>query len=312
MRTASGAPGGAAAYVIGRVRPEAVTPGNRDWPWAHRVARSQGPPSWGLANPWRLPALHSPHGDKEKGTTACPGPVKNTGDAACPKYHRTLCLRARWLHMTQVNLTYFSDILCMWAYVSQARIDAVKEKFAGDVRIEHRFCSVFGDTEHKIGDDWKDKGGYEGFNKKLREIAQRFPHVELNPDVWLVARPPSSASAHVFLKALQQSAKPEVFERVTWELRQAFFRDARDVQLDVARAHGADVAAIEQGIDSGVGFAGVAADQRDADKMKIEGSPSFVLSEGRQKLYGNVGFRIIEANIEELLRGPHADEASWC
>jgi predicted DsbA family dithiol-disulfide isomerase len=56
----------------------------------------------------------------------------------------------------------------------------------------------------------------------------------------------------------------------------------------------------------------VAADQRDADKMKIEGSPSFVLSEGRQKLYGNVGFRIIEANIEELLRGPHADEASWC
>jgi hypothetical protein len=46
--------------------------------------------------------------------------------------------------------------------------------------------------------------------------------------------------------------------------------------------------------------------------MGIEGSPSFVLNEGRQKLYGNIGFRLIEAKIQELLRSPRADEASWC
>jgi len=46
--------------------------------------------------------------------------------------------------------------------------------------------------------------------------------------------------------------------------------------------------------------------------MRIEGSPSFVLNEGRQKLYGNVGFRIIEANIQELLRAPGTDQVSWC
>ena len=46
--------------------------------------------------------------------------------------------------------------------------------------------------------------------------------------------------------------------------------------------------------------------------MRIEGSPSLVLNQGRQKLYGNVGFRIIEANILELLRQPRADDASWC
>ena len=49
-----------------------------------------------------------------------------------------------------------------------------------------------------------------------------------------------------------------------------------------------------------------------ADKMRIEGSPSFVLNDGRQKLYGNIGFRLIEANIQELLRAPHTEEASWC
>ena len=51
---------------------------------------------------------------------------------------------------------------------------------------------------------------------------------------------------------------------------------------------------------------------QDADKMRIEGSPSFVLNEGRQKLYGDVGFRIIEANIQELLWAPSGDQASWC
>ena len=42
--------------------------------------------------------------------------------------------------MRSVDVTYFSDILCIWAYISQARINAVKEKFVEDVRIEHRFC----------------------------------------------------------------------------------------------------------------------------------------------------------------------------
>jgi hypothetical protein len=65
-------------------------------------------------------------------------------------------------------------------------------------------------------------------------------------------------------------------------------------------------------IDNGVAFARLAADYQDADKMRIEGSPSLVLNEGRQKLYGNVGFRLIDANIQGLLRAPRADDASWC
>jgi hypothetical protein len=56
----------------------------------------------------------------------------------------------------------------------------------------------------------------------------------------------------------------------------------------------------------------LAADYQDADKMRIEGSPSLVLNEGRQKLYGNVGFRLIEANVQGLINAPGTDEASWC
>src|SRR5215472_3691601 len=99
-----------------------------------------------------------------------------------------------------VEITYISDLLCVWAYISQARVNATKDKFGDAVRIEHRFCSVFGDTAGKITATWKDKGGYEGFNAHLRQAAERFPHIDVHPDIWLKVRPPSSASAHLFMK----------------------------------------------------------------------------------------------------------------
>lgn len=230
--------------------------------------------------------------------------------------------------MTVVQVSYFSDILCIWAYAAQARIDAVKEKFGDAVRLDYRFCSVFGDTARKIATTWKDKGDYAGFNAHLRTVALQFPHVEIHPDIWLITRPPTSASAHLFMTAVRQWQQEQeregqsgsaisIFDKVMWAFRCGFFRDCRDiarwdVQCDLAEALGVDINAIEKSIHEGTAFARLTADYQDADKMCIEGSPSFVLNEGRQKLYGNVGFRIIEANIQELLRAPGGDQASWC
>ncbi|MEP7182149.1 MAG: DsbA family protein [Betaproteobacteria bacterium] len=102
-----------------------------------------------------------------------------------------------------------------------------------------------------------------------------------------------------------------------WTSRWAFFRDNRDiarwdVQCEIAEALGVDIGVIEDSIHSGSAFAHLAADYQDADRMRIEGSPSFVLDDGRQKLYGNIGFRLLEANIQELLQAPRNNEASWC
>ena len=47
------------------------------------------------------------------------------------------------------------------------------------------------------------------------------------------------------------------------------------------------------------------------EKHPVVGSPAFMLGEGRQKLYGNVGYRILEANIQEVLADP-SERASWC
>ncbi len=195
---------------------------------------------------------------------------------------------------------------------------AIEEKFGKSVRIKHRFCSVFGDTAEKIKLSWKEKGGYEGFNLHLRHVAGKFPHIQVHPDIWLETRPPSSGSPHLFLKAVQlYDRDSKIFDQVMWALRSAFFRDCRDisrwdVQCEIAEGLGAKIGAIEELIRSGIAFASLAADYQDADKMRIEGSPSLVLNNGRQKLYGNVGFRLIDANIQELFRDPRADDASWC
>ena len=229
--------------------------------------------------------------------------------------------------MSVVEVKYFSDVLCIWAYASQARVDAVKEKFGDAVRIKHQFCSVFGDTASKITTTWNDKGEYNGFNAHLRQVAARFPHIEVHPEIWLKTRPPTSTSAHLFMKAVQQwdrdfgvgrnQSSESIFDQVLWAFRCAFFRDCRDiarwdVQCEIAKAFGVDIGVIGRCIHNGTAFARLDTDYHDADKMRIEGSPSFVLNEGRQKLYGNIGFRLIEANIQELLRAPQTEEASWC
>ena len=159
-------------------------------------------------------------------------------------------------------------------------------------------------------------------------MARQFPHIEVHPEIWLKTRSPTSASAHLFMTAVQQweqdlraegqsGSATSIFDKVMWAFRCAFFRDCRDiarwdVQCELAEALGVDISAIEKSIHDGTAFTRLAADYQDADKMRIEGSPSFVLNEGRQKLYGNVGFRIIEANIQELLRAPGGSQASWC
>jgi len=61
--------------------------------------------------------------------------------------------------MTPITVTYYSDVLCIWAYVAQARVDAIRRTFPEEVRLDYRFVSVFGDTRLKLGEGWRDRDG---------------------------------------------------------------------------------------------------------------------------------------------------------
>ena len=224
--------------------------------------------------------------------------------------------------MANVTITCFSDVLCIWAYIAELRIAEIQRNFADSVSIEHRFCSVFGDTARKVSTSWGDKGGYEGFNAHLRHSAANHPEITLNPDLWIGVRPASSMAVHLPLKAAQWLesaglAPPGSSLRAISGMRRAFFEDGRDtadwsVQRGVLSAAGVSQTDVANLIHDGRAFAALASDYQDAEALKIQGSPTFVLNDGRQKLYGNVGYRIIEANIQELLRASDPEQASWC
>ena len=224
--------------------------------------------------------------------------------------------------MKRVPIVYFSDVLCLWAYLAQARVDELHRNHGDRIDFQPRFCSVFGDTARKIATVWGAKGGYAGFNAHLVEAAAAFPELAVNPAIWATVRPASSMAPHLVLKAIQIGTldgdiAAGVCEAATLALRHAFFVDGRDISDrlvidEVVAAAGADLAVVAKLMASGRAHAALSSDYKDADAMGVQGSPTFILNDGRQKLFGNVGYRIIDANIQELLRAPDTDQASWC
>lgn len=232
--------------------------------------------------------------------------------------------------MSPVRVSYYSDILCIWAYAAQRRIDQLAQTFGEEVSIEAHFCSVFADARAKIEDRWKTDGGFEGFNRHLKDVAQKFPHITVHERLWLDNRPRSSASAHLFVKAIElierggheadsppQPYRDRLSTRAAWEMRRAFFEEALDisdwaVHADIADRLGVDYDLVEMRIRSSEAVAGLVADYDLSHKQDVTVSPTLIMNEGRQKLTGNVGYRLIEANVEELLRSPSEEEASWC
>ncbi len=227
--------------------------------------------------------------------------------------------------MTAVEITYFSDVLCVWAYVAERRVAQLVTDFGDDIAIVPRFCSVFPDAHGKIAKSWGARGGFEGFSRHLVEVGGQFPHIDVHDRLWLETRPTTSAAAHLFLKAVQavegEDDLPPYLERLSTRadsaVRRAFFAEARDisdwrVHREIAGELGIDYDQVADNIRSSAAIGALAMDLQAASDQGITGSPTLVMNNGRQKLFGNVGYRLLEANVQELLHNPSTDEASWC
>jgi predicted DsbA family dithiol-disulfide isomerase len=216
----------------------------------------------------------------------------------------------------KISLTFYSDVLCIWAHIAQARVDEIKQHYPEQVEVDYRFCSVFGDSAFKIAVGWADRGAYAGFAKHLQEAVNDFDHIILHPEIWQLSRPHSSTPAHLILKAVQRIDASQC-ESVMCEIRRAFFErcldiSSREVLQGILQDCGVATAQVAKLIDSGQAHADLEADNRDKTSLMVQGSPTIILNDGRQKLYGNVGYGVIESNIKELLRSPVSGSASWC
>ena len=223
-----------------------------------------------------------------------------------------------------VVVTHFSDVLCVWAYVSQVRLDELRRRHPGRIAVRSRLCSVFADVATKIVAGWHDRGGAAAYRRHVEGVVAGFGHVRLHEDAWAATVPTTSATPHAIVKAAELTAPAGAddlgrtsAERLAWALRLAFFAEGRDVsredvQLDVAGGLGLPVDALRAALRDGRAWAAVLRDYEDAAAESVRGSPTLLLNDRRQVLYGNVGYRVIEANVEELLRHPSGDDASWC
>ncbi|WP_317932476.1 DsbA family protein [Halioxenophilus sp. WMMB6] len=215
-----------------------------------------------------------------------------------------------------VVVDYYSDLLCIWAWIAQRRLDELSEQLGDQVRVHFHFMDVFGDAHGKIRNQWHARGGFDGFADHVAASAGQFDHLAVHPELWRSVRPHSSAPAHLFIKAVQLAYGEGPATALALTMRRAFFENGVDIGqwpnlLGLAEQHALTAAGIESAVASGQAYAALMADYQKAKREGLKGSPSYLLDGGRQVLFGNVGYRILSANVEELLRKP-AGEASWC
>ncbi|MFW2404690.1 MAG: DsbA family oxidoreductase [Gammaproteobacteria bacterium] len=216
-----------------------------------------------------------------------------------------------------IPITHFSDALCIWAYVSQVRIAELRTHFAEEVTFDYRYFNVFGDVPTKMATQWQAKGGLDGYAGHVHEVAARFEHVRIHADLWTRDAPNSSMPAHLVLCAARVTLDDRsAVLSLDHEVRRSFFETAADISrthvlLEICERQGLDRAPIERALQDGRAHAALATDMKQAQELGVRSSPTLTFNEGRQTLTGNVGYRVIEANIRELIRDPQ-DQQSWC
>ena len=213
--------------------------------------------------------------------------------------------------MDQVRITHYSDILCVWAYVSQIRINELMDNYGENVKLEYLFFSVFGNAVEKIDKQWESKGGRTAYSQHVQEVVDQFGHLSVHSDIWIKDPPFSSLPCHLYLCAAQlaeENGKLEcgTFKELAWQIRKSFFSEAKDISnisiiREIIEEKGLPLSEFESNIVNGKAYAALSSHMQRALDGYVRASPTFTFNDDRQRLTGNVGYRIIEANVRELI-----------
>lgn len=227
--------------------------------------------------------------------------------------------------MENIRIRHFSDVLCIWAYLSEIRLVELRNNYGNKVKFDFHFFNVFGNTNKKFQTDWKERGGHYGYATHIMNIASQFDHISVHPDIWKKNIPISSMPCHLFLCAVKQYLLEEgsdeyhsgqLLENIAWMIRESFFKDLIDVSrkkelFSIADRLDLPTDRMEKSLANGKAHALHANDLDIAREYNVRASPTMIFNEGRQTLMGNVGYRVIDANIRELFHTP-LDQKSWC
>ena len=223
--------------------------------------------------------------------------------------------------MITVDIDHYSDVLCVWAYISQVRMQQLRSDFPDVVDLTYHYFSVFGDIASKMDVQWAQRGGIAAYADHVHDVASGFEHLDIHTDVWRDNVPSSSMPAHLYLcAAAELEAEDQVHtgaqQRLDSIIRTAFFEYNLDVSDNDTRIQLVDQALLPVDMviakmKQGKAHARLHSCIQKASDAGVSTSPTLVFNEGRQMLAGNVGYKLIEANVRELLE-PGADNQGWC
>jgi predicted DsbA family dithiol-disulfide isomerase len=213
----------------------------------------------------------------------------------------------------RVSFSYWSDPLCIWAYVAQEMLDRILAELGEFLSVDYRVVPVFGSVPWRFERGAWSEDGVAGRVRKTREIAEAHGHRDVSGECWRSDPPASSWAVGAAIKAVCLAEKggdlpAGAGARYHWALRRAFFVDCeniarRAVQLEMAERQRLPRSVVERGLDDGVALAALWEDYAEKERLRIQGSPTYVFDGGRAMLYGNFPFGVLHATVDELVRG---------
>jgi predicted DsbA family dithiol-disulfide isomerase len=215
--------------------------------------------------------------------------------------------------MSKLSFSHWTDPLCIWAFVAQEQLERLLAEHAQRLVVDSRIVPVFGSVAWRFMYGPWSSGGVEARVRATAQIALAHGHPEVDGSCWRGDCPSSSWAPAVAIKAvwaLERAghAEPGMTDRYQHALRKRFFVESQNIahralQLEAAEALDIARAGIERRLDDGSALALVSEDLQEKERLKLQGSPTYVFDHGRAMLYGNFPYGVLHATVEELLRG---------
>lgn len=213
----------------------------------------------------------------------------------------------------KLQFSYWSDPLCIWAFVAQKKLETILEEHGMNLDVDYRIVPIFGSFPWRFREGPWSSSGVDGRVEGTRRVAAEHGYPEVTGEVWRLDTPASSWSPSLAIKAVTRLEREEHLPRGStasyqWLLRKKFFVDNQNVchrhmQLLVAEELGFERAALEEVMDCGLALADLWEDHHEKERLRLQGSPTFVFDGGRAMLYGNFSLGVLQATIGELLKG---------
>lgn len=214
--------------------------------------------------------------------------------------------------MSAFRFSYWSDPLCIWAFVAQPKLERVLVEFGEKVAVEYRVVPVFGSVPQRFREgSWSD-AGVDGRVESTRVVASKHGRQDVSGEVWRKipssSWAPGAALKAVFALAIGEEISAAQATTFQWQMRERFFVDdvnmaLRSEQLQVCEGCDIPRGPVERMLDDGSALAMLWEDHVERERLGVRGSPTYVFDGGRTMFYGNFNVEPLLATIEAYVAG---------